>query len=234
MAVASGCLYENPKLRAMGGGLIRPGGLELTQRALAASGLPPGARLLDIGCGTGAALRYLGECGFRTVGIDPSLPLLAEGRAKNPGLSLTGAAGTMLPFCDRCLDAVLAECSLSVMDDAKKALKECFRVLDRGGLLLAHDVYLRNPCAADGLRGLELKSCLTGAVSREEWLERFTSCGFEVLLWEDHSRALKEFAARLIFEHGPLETLWDCPAPAGSALFSAKPGYFLAMARSTR
>ena len=234
-------LYENPSLREIGGGLIRPGGLELTKKALAVSALKPGGRLLDIGCGTGAALRYLTDhCGFRAVGIDPSMLLLSEGRAKNPGLPLAGATGTLLPFADRSMDGVLAECSLSVMSDVEEALGECFRVLDSEGALLIHDVYARNPPGAAGLRELPFKSCLTGAVSKEQWIERFEGCGFNVIFWEDHSRALKEFAARLIFEHGRLETFWGCStetpgleqgARIQSALFSARPGYFLAVAR---
>jgi ubiquinone/menaquinone biosynthesis C-methylase UbiE len=234
-------LYENPSLREMGSGLIRPGGLELTQKTVDLSALPPGARLLDIGCGTGAALRYLiDDRGFRAVGIDPSMVLLAEGLRKNPGLPLAGAAGTLLPFATGSMDAVLAECSLSVISDVTKALDECFRVLEDNGLLLVHDIYARNPSGAAGLPGLPLKSCLTGAVSKEEWIERFHGCGFTLLHWEDHSRSLKEFAARLIFEHGSLETFWGCstggPAQGGtiqSALHSAKPGYFLAVARKT-
>lgn len=234
-------LYEKSSLREMGSGLIRPGGLGLTEKAIAVAGLKPGARLLDIGCGTGAALRRLvDDHGVRGVGIDPSRVLLTEGRAKNPGLFLAGASATMLPFADSSLDAVLAECSLSVIGEPETALAECFRVLDSGGMLLAHDVYARDPSGAAGLRELGLKSCLAGAVSREKWIERLTGCGFAVIYWEDHSRALKEFAARLIFEHGRLETFWGCsvgasgPEPGAriqSAVSLAKPGYFLAVAK---
>ncbi len=234
-------LYERSSLREMGSGLIRPGGLELTEKAIAVAGLKPGARLLDIGCGTGAALRCLVDHhGVRGVGIDPSMVLLTEGRAKNPGLCLAGASATMLPFADRSMDAVLAECSLSVTDDPETALAESFRVLESDGVLLAHDIYARDPSGAAGLRELELKSCLAGAVSREKWIERLTGCGFTLIYWEDHSRALKEFAARLIFKHGRLETFWGCsigaagPEPGTriqSAVSSAKPGYFLAVAK---
>ena len=234
-------LYENRSLRERGGGLIRPGGLELTEKAVALSALKRGARLLDIGCGTGEALRYLiDRHGFRAVGIDPSLVLLSEGSAKNPGLSLAEASGTLLPFADRSMDAVLAECSLSVMSDPGKALDECFRVMESDGVLLAHDIYARNPFGATGLRGLPLKSCLTGAVSREDWIEKLEGCGFTVVHWEDQSRALKEFAARLIFEHGRLETFWGCSMGGPereqgpriqAAISAAKPGYFLAVAR---
>jgi arsenite methyltransferase len=236
-------LYENPLLRDMGGGLVRPGGLELTQRAVAISALKAGARLLDMGCGTGAALRYLVEHhGLRAVGIDPSIVLLTEGRAKDPELPLARACATRLPFADSSFDAVLAECSLSVISDVGQALGECFRVLKSDGVLLAHDVYTRNPSGSAGLRDMSFKSCLSGAVSQQTWIERLEGSGFSAIFWEDHSRALKEFAARLIFEHGRLDTFWGCSTAAQglaagaqvqSALLSAKPGYFLAAARKS-
>lgn len=234
-------LYEKPALREAGGGLIRPGGLELTMRAVALSGLCPGSLLLDIGCGTGAALRCLAETGkFRVVGIDLSSDLLAEGRRKNPELSLSHASGAALPFADGSMDAVLAECSLSAMEDVEAALDGCARILKLGGLLLVHDVYARAPHGKTRLQGLPVKTCLTGAVSKDEWMARLESRGFTVTLWEDHSSALKEFAARLIFSCGSLEMFWNCSGSASEVergrqtyhtVSSAKPGYFLALAK---
>ncbi len=244
------CMYERPALRDAGEGLIRPGGLELTVRAVAISGLRPGALVLDIGCGTGEALRCLAETGkFRTVGIDLSNILLAEGRKRNPELILSRASGAALPFPDASMDAVLAECSLSAMEDVDTALSECFRILKYGGLLLVHDVYARALHGHARLQNLTVKCCLTGAVSKEEWVERFERRGFSVTLWEDHSRALKEFAARLIFSAGSLEMFWSSSRStpdagtdnmAGASLIrnefseavsSANPGYFLAVAK---
>ena len=240
-SVGEACrVYENEALREAGDGLIRPGGLELTRRAIAISGLALGSRVLDIGCGTGVTLSYLIESGgFRAVGIDLSMLLLAEGQGRNPGLPLARASGTHLPFADAAMDAILAECSLSVMEDVDKVLAECLRVLKPDGVLLVHDVYARNPHAGASLKGLPLRCCLTGAVSREEWIARLEGCGFGVTVWEDHTIALKEFAARLIFSCGSLQAFW-CRSPGGAgtedareiqhAVSAAKPGYFLLMA----
>ena len=41
--------------------ICRPGGFEITARAAELSGWQPGDRVLDLGCGTGASLRYLEE-----------------------------------------------------------------------------------------------------------------------------------------------------------------------------
>lgn len=234
-------IYERADLRKAGDGSIRPGGLKLTERALAIAALPPGSRVLDMGCGTGMILGYLiHEHRLRGVGIDLSTNLLAEGHRQNPDLPVSQASGTHLPFTDASVDAILAECSLSLMDDLGKALDECARVLKPEGILLAHDVYARRPEGGAKLRGLPLRCCLTGAVSREEWIERIEGRGFEVTFWEDQSQALKEFAARLIFSYGSLESFWCGGRTEGGTeagreiqqtVTSAKPGYFLVMAR---
>jgi arsenite methyltransferase len=232
-------IFEEPVLRKAGDGLIRPGGLALTRRAIDLTALVPGSAVLDIGCGTGVTLRYLIEsCGLRAFGIDLSAELLADGHGAN--LPLIRASGSQLPFADAAMDGVMAECSLSVMDDIEHALDECWRVLKHDGVLLLNDVYARSPKGGASLRGLPLRCCLTGAVSREEWLERLECRGFTVTLWEDHSQALKEFAARLIFSSGSLETFW-CGSRSGREVeegreiqrivSSASPGYFLAVAR---
>ena len=41
--------------------VFRPGGLELTKKAIYALELEPGAKVLDIGCGLGATLSCLSE-----------------------------------------------------------------------------------------------------------------------------------------------------------------------------
>ena len=44
-------MYEHTAIREATGDIIRPGGLALTDRALALCQLPAGARVLDVGCG---------------------------------------------------------------------------------------------------------------------------------------------------------------------------------------
>ena len=87
---------------------------------------------------------------------------------------------------------------------------------------------------------LPLECCLTGAVSRDEWHARLDANGFEPRLWEDHSKALKEFAARLIFSHGSMDEFWrrfgsrerkDDAKAIQHAVSKARPGYFLLIAR---
>lgn len=241
-------LYQQQPLRLVAGQALRPGGLELTERMLSLCGLPPGARLLDVGCGTGATVAHaIAQLGLRAAGLDLSLDLLQEGRDTGLALPLLQAAGERLPLACGSIDAVIAECTLSLMTDLDQALAEWRRVLRPDGTLAIADLYARQPEGAAALHRLPLSSCLSAALPREEILARVQALRLEVLLWEDHTPALKRFAAELILAHGSLESFW-CrtlprqsrlePAPQAEiaqiaqAVAAARPGYFLLLARA--
>ena len=243
MSEAGMCkVYERIAASGVTGGFIRPGGLALTERALALCAFSPGSRLLDVGCGTGATVEHLiGRHGFLAAGIDPSFAMLAQGRARNPFLPLIRAQGETLPFFDGEWDGVLAECSLSLARNPDAALRECRRVLRRGGKLILSDVYVRNVSAIPELRALSLESCLTGALSHDELMGKLNNGGFAVLAWEDHSQALKHFAAQFILSQGTKGSFWCSLTGAGpleglrieQAVSRARFGYFLAIAEKS-
>ena len=55
---ARGRLHENGLLEEVTGGLVRPGGLALTDRAMGHCGFGAGARVADVGCGAGATVGH--------------------------------------------------------------------------------------------------------------------------------------------------------------------------------
>lgn len=221
------------------GGVIRPGGLALTDRALACCSLQSGARVLDVGCGAGATVEYLGRQGLVVAGVDASAQFFRSGCQRNGELLLTQARGERLPLSGGIMDAVLAECSLSVMEQVDQALAEFFRVLKPGGKLVISDLYFRRAEGAFDLRRLPLTGCLAGARSREELAAHLDARGFRTLLWEDHSVALRQLAAQLIMAGSSVERFWcetSCagvrldPQELNRAISAAKPGYFLLIA----
>lgn len=230
--------YERAEWRSTADGLLRPGGLALTDRAIAACDLSEGSHVWDIGCGLGATVAHLiRRHGFDAVGVDASEELLGTAHAKMPWLPLVYARGDALPCATGSLDAVLAECSWSAMAGAGEAghdgvLAEFRRVLRPRGWLIISDVYARSAASVppaslgDGCwRTLPTEPEVRAVVMAE---------GFAIERWEDHSLALREFAARMILEHGSLEPLWGagCAGPdARAALLAARPGYFLLVAR---
>jgi SAM-dependent methyltransferase len=104
--------------------------------------LAPGARLLDVACGTGIVARLaapiLGAEG-RVVGIDlnPDMIAVAD-ELPAPGgapIEWQEADATALPFADAAFDAVLCQQGLQFMPDKSAVLDEMRRVLAPGGRL---------------------------------------------------------------------------------------------------
>ncbi len=101
-------------------------------------GVGPGARVLDVACGTGAHLAYLARW-FRVTGVDASSPMLAQARRKLPHARLM--LGRMQSFRLReRFDAVL--CLFSAIGyvrspaEMRATLQNLARHLAAGGVLV--------------------------------------------------------------------------------------------------
>jgi len=233
-------LYESPVLRAVTGPVIRPGGFDLTNRALDHCQLPPGTRVLDIGCGAGAVVDYLRhQYGLNAVGVDLSAVLLKEGALNYGGSPLVRARAEQLPAMDDYFGAVVSECMLSLCPDPQSVLREVRRVLQPGGFLILADVYARIPGHGGWMGKESIHSCLQGAVDRVTVERRIADAGLDLELWEDHSPLLKQLAAQLVWTYGSLEAFWsvlgrsdatDNMSQTGNAC-SSRPGYYLTVAR---
>lgn len=158
---------------------MRPGGLELTCELFNEGEIPFGARVLDIGCGTGETVGYLTREGFDAVGIDISPALIRIARSRHGGEFFMGDASA-LTF-DSEFDCVIAQCSLSEMN-MKEALTGCKNSLKSGGKLLISDVY------TDG-----------DALKHE-----LVIAGFEVLSFTDRQAVLAKWIADMIWNDDPL------------------------------
>jgi len=106
---------------------------------LEALGPPPGARLLDAGCGGGQTLDVLREFGA-AIGIDPDADCVARARAR--GHEAAVAALPELPFDDGAFDACTCLDVLEHLSDDESALAELARVTaPAGGLLVTVPAY---------------------------------------------------------------------------------------------
>jgi ubiquinone/menaquinone biosynthesis C-methylase UbiE len=108
-------------------------------RALA---IPPGTRILEVGCGRGIALPVLAHlCSpARLVGvdIDESLVTIARERMTRFGTDAEVHTGDVrrLPFADGAFDIVIDFGTCYHIDYPERALNEIARVLDDGGTFI--------------------------------------------------------------------------------------------------
>ncbi|MDQ2757090.1 MAG: methyltransferase domain-containing protein [Actinomycetota bacterium] len=116
------------------------------EAAIAALGLLPGARVLDVGCGTGLNLPLLMAAGAgEVVGVDSSAPMLrqARQRVERQGWShvrlVEGDAAALGSLVDGVVDAVVFTYSLSVVDDWQAAWEQAFGMLRPGGRVAVVD-----------------------------------------------------------------------------------------------
>ena len=234
---ALSALHESASLRAITGPSLRPGGFHLTERGLSLCEFSPGARIVDVGCGTGASVAYLQEKHrFSALGIDVSGDLfLKDGSVK--AISLAVARAEKLPLPNASCDGVLCECVLCLVSEPKRAVEEFSRVLRIGGFLILSDIYDRAP--DDGFQSgpVTSRGCSSSLRSRPFVEKLLVDSGFGPLTWEDHSRYLKELAAQLILSGGSLTefhelcTIFDSGCAGSSVLQLSRPGYYLLVAQ---
>jgi len=106
-------------------------------------GLPPGANVLDVGCGTGAsalpAAQAVGPNGH-VLGVDLSARLLEHARTKATAYGLKNvefrlADMTALGFPDDHFDAVISVFSIFFVPDMEGLVRELWRMVRPGGKL---------------------------------------------------------------------------------------------------
>ena len=113
------------------------------ERFDAVRALPKGARILDLGCGSGSYMIPLAQEGYRIEGLDFSQTILDQlatrWERELPGAeppTLHRADARQIPCDDETFDAVYAFASLYVMPDLDVVLREISRVLKPDGIAI--------------------------------------------------------------------------------------------------
>jgi demethylmenaquinone methyltransferase/2-methoxy-6-polyprenyl-1,4-benzoquinol methylase len=98
-----------------------------------ADALTPGARVLDLCCGTGDVLLALEEHGAWILGSDFCHPMLLEARRKSPAAPLFEADALALPLQSDSIDLITCAFGFRNLANYEKGLEELLRVLKPGG-----------------------------------------------------------------------------------------------------
>lgn len=213
---------------------FRPGEFRITKKAMDQWKLPRGARVLDIGCGTGETIEYLEkEFGFDCSGIDLSMARVKEGKTRNPNLDIKYGDGEFLDdFSSFSFDGVMMECTLSLIKLPDEALHEAFCILKKGGRIFLSDLYIKDPdpgfikaleieaerqsqkphkegeCGTDCEEEHRNRPCRfrsDGRLLIAPLIEQLAEIGFRDINLEDCSLELDGFAAEKLMRDGTLE-----------------------------
>jgi ubiquinone/menaquinone biosynthesis C-methylase UbiE len=117
----------------------------LVRECVALAGLDRGARVVDLGCGSGVFTALLEAEGFRCSGLDLSRRLLRTGKRANPRARFIAGDVEQLPFASESLDGVLLSGILHHLPDRSRCAREVFRVLRPGGAFVGFDPNRLNP-----------------------------------------------------------------------------------------
>lgn len=198
-------------LTRLGVGSAHPGGFSATLDQMQRYPLPPGSRILEVGCGTGRTACYLARQGFAVTGLDlrPEMLVKAAARSASEQLHVDWVEGsvTALPFPDETFDVVLAE-SVTNFTHIPEALAEYYRVLRPGGTL-----YDREVLALAGLKESDSQMLrdffeFGGLFNEEEWLSALSAAGYERFELVDRS-LFEEHLSRDQMQHPDLHQMMD-------------------------
>ncbi|MBM3358513.1 MAG: class I SAM-dependent methyltransferase [Betaproteobacteria bacterium] len=131
----------------------------------------PGGRVLDVGCGRGDLVAELTELGWKAQGIDTDRQALAI--ARDRGLEVMEGCLDAQDLAANTYDAVVMSHVIEHLEDPRRTIQECWRVLKPGGTLvlltpnpesLGHRLFQRDWLHLDPPRHLHLFP--TGALSK--------------------------------------------------------------------
>jgi arsenite methyltransferase len=233
----AGCkLYESEPIRSICGNTIRPGGYDLTRRAVDLCGSSTGQTLLDIGCGNGASVAFIRDnYGMAVMGIDASKKMIFEGKIRSPELPICLGDAVHLSFQNHSMDIVLTECAMSHFADDLGVLKEIYRVLKPSGHMIVTDMYARKSDLCD-----HAVYKATRLRTKTDILRRVGAIGYEPVVWEDHTQALMQLTVDIIMYYGSLSNFYALALPDCAdqlmlrTMNNIKKGYYLLIAKKPR
>lgn len=146
-----------------------------------------GETVLDLGSGGGIdvflASKKVGKRG-KVIGLDMTPEMIERARANALRAELANVEFRQgeiegLPLPDESVDVIISNCVICLSPDKGKVFREMFRVLRHGGrLAIADEVALRPFTREEREDPAKWCSCVTGAITEEEYASALRDAGF--------------------------------------------------------
>ncbi|KXT85846.1 class I SAM-dependent methyltransferase [Streptococcus oralis] len=205
-------------LAKLGKKRLRPGGKRATDWLIEQGGFSKDTLVLEVACNMGTTAIELAQrfgCKIVAVDMDSKALELAKENAKKAGVAelvtFERANAMKLPYKEQHFDIVLNEAMLTMQAEAakKKCVQEYLRVLKPGGIVLTHDVLLKQE--KETVRQ-ELSSAINvnvGPLTESGWRCLMQEAGYASVATYTGDMTLMKLSG-MVYDEGWLGTLKIC------------------------
>jgi len=102
-------------------------------------------KVLDVGCGTGTFTAMFLNFGFELYGLDISGICIEHAKNRHSNIQFEQGDIEDTRFEDSSFDVILLSGVLHHFPDMARVVRECYRILKKGGCILAYDPHRGNP-----------------------------------------------------------------------------------------
>jgi arsenite methyltransferase len=145
--------------------------------------------VLDLGSGAGfdcfLAAKKVGDSG-KVIGVDMTQEMIDKANAnarKYGDKNIEFRLGEIekLPVENDSIDVAISNCVINLVPDKKKAFKEIYRVLKKGGKMYISDIVLLENLSEEQKNDKDLLSgCVAGALLKDDYLKIIQDAGFAI------------------------------------------------------
>lgn len=169
-----------------------PGGTETTKLLVEEANIDKDSIVLDVASGTGETAIYIATSfGSNVVGIDLSRKMVEYANTLVKVVDLGQKVKFILADAERIptrssvFDAAISECTLCLVPDMLKVLREMRRVVKPGAKVAISDVILAGEIPTELVNTVLHASCISGAKTLDEYVISFEKVGLNEIKTRD-------------------------------------------------